>query len=146
MQSIDKAIDLYLSREEFDDALLISFLDNGAPQTKSSNVQIHNITQEQKADSEGKAMYDKDADDGGSEVHVTPIMIKIISQRAGKHFRNSDPVIAAACYLSINDVQKAMQILVRGYELEIAFAVSKLLHELLIYLYAYMYTVILSFL
>jgi hypothetical protein len=57
--------------------------------------------------------------------------------RAQKYFHNAEPILAACCYLAINDAQKAVQMLMRGNEVELAYAVSKLL-KVSIYIYIIM--------
>ena len=62
-----------------------------------------------------------------NEYTVNVNTTNIINVRAKKYFYNADPVLAAACDLGINDAQKAVQMLFRGHEIDLAFVVSKLL-------------------
>lgn len=55
-------------------------------------------------------------------------MLKVVSNaNADRYFLLGQPVLAACCHLAINDIEGAIQKLVRGNEIELAAVLAKML-------------------
>ena len=58
-----------------------------------------------------------------------PLLMKIVDAESEEFFYQGRTLLAAACYLSISNFKKCIQVLVRSQELYLAFLVSKQFYQ-----------------
>eukprot|EP00743_Colponemidia_sp_Colp-15_P006499 GILK01006998.1.p1 GENE.GILK01006998.1~~GILK01006998.1.p1 ORF type:complete len:1239 (+),score=161.70 GILK01006998.1:69-3785(+) len=118
--NIDKLVNFFVSRDELEDALLVSKIhtDHGYSSTDSSPAAdgsarhlLHNKSSEQN-NIESSNLSD------GKYGHLK----EISSLRAKSYCLKAQPILAACAHLAVEDIDGAVQKLIQGHEIELAFA------------------------
>jgi hypothetical protein len=108
-QEIDKLLNFYISRQQYDDATIIAqmYVENRYS-TISSSISPKDVFQTP-----------------NSQPHKTSSELKKITEmRTNEYLSVSLPILAASCYIAIDDNDRAVRTLVNGVEILHAYALS----------------------
>lgn len=131
------AIETLMSTDQLDDAFIIAVTDveGGYDHLSVAKNQQHHQGDKEKGSSSKKKLaplsqrsassLDGRKSDSEEKLKAKAQMLRIMERKAEKFMQSGEPVFAACCNLSVNEIWPAIAKLVRGWEFPLAAAVSR---------------------